>query len=107
VFHGPIPPGLTVNHKSSSGDRADNRPDNLELATYAEQVRHAKEVLGRKPKDQAGEKNDMAKLNEKAVREIRRRREAGESLKSIAVDFVISDRAVSKICLGKRWAHVV
>ena len=107
VFHGPIPPGLTINHKSESGDRTDNRPDNLELATYAEQVKHAIDVLGRKPKDQDGEKNDMAKLTEKAVREIRRRRTAGEKLKPIAEDFGISDRAVSKICRGDRWAHLI
>ena len=42
-FNGPIPPGLTINHKK--GNKKDNRPEMLELATYAEQVRHAREVL--------------------------------------------------------------
>lgn len=103
VFYGPIPPGLTVNHRNETGDRSDNRPENLEVATYAEQTRHAIEVLGRMPKDQDGEKNDMAKLTAAAVREIRRRRKAKEKLKSIAKDFGISDRQVSKIALGQRW----
>lgn len=103
-FSGPIPPGLTINHKN--GIRGDNRPENLEVATYAEQVRHAIQVLGRKPKDQDGEKNDMAKLTAKAVREIRRRRNAGERLKVIAADFGVSDRTVSKIARGERWRSI-
>lgn len=102
--NGPIPPGLTINHKN--GVRGDNRPENLELATYAEQTRHAIQVLGRKPKDQDGEKNDMAKLTAKAVREIRRRRNAGERLKTIAADFQVSDRTISKIARGERWASI-
>ena len=106
-FHGQIPPGLTVNHKN--GIKHDNHPDNLELATYAEQVKHARTTLGRKWKtdNQNGEANDMAKLTDAAVREIRRRRAAGASLKSIAADFGISDRTVSKIARGDRWAHVL
>lgn len=103
-FYGPIPPGLTINHKN--GVTTDNRPENLELATYSEQVKHAIQVLGRKPKDQEGTKNDMAKLTEAAVREIRRRRKAGESLKSIAGDFGVTDRQVSRIALGRRWAFL-
>lgn len=111
--NGPIPAGLTVNHKN--GDKADNRLKpghvgcpkrccNLELATYAEQTRHALQVLqvGR-VLHQEGEANAMSKLTEKAVREIRRRRAAGERLKTIAEAFGVSDRAVSKIARGDRW----
>lgn len=103
-FYGPILPGLTINHKN--GVTTDNRPENLELATYSEQVKHAIQVLGRKPKDQEGTKNDMSKLTEAAVREIRRRRKAGEPLKSIAGDFGVTDRQVSRIALGRRWAFL-
>lgn len=103
-FNGSIPPGLTINH--IDGNTTNNSPSNLELATYAEQVRHSITVLNRKPKDQLGERNDMAKLTENAVREIRRRRSAGEKLNSIALDFGISDRTVSKIARGERWAHL-
>lgn len=39
AVHGPIPNGLTVNHKD--GRKTNNRPDNLELATQSEQNRHA------------------------------------------------------------------
>lgn len=38
-FHGDIPDGLTVNHKD--GDKTNNAPSNLELATGAEQAAHA------------------------------------------------------------------
>ena len=43
-FHGPIPDGMTINHKN--GKKQDNRPENLEVMTYAEQTKHAIDVLG-------------------------------------------------------------
>lgn len=46
-FNGPIPSGLTVNHKD--GRKKINRPSNLELATHSEQMTHAIEVLGYRP----------------------------------------------------------
>ena len=88
--------------KAKKGDKKDNRPEMLELATYAEQVKHAREILKRGCLDQKGEANNNAKLSDLACAEIRRRRTAGEPLKSIAKDFLISDRTVSKIALGQR-----
>lgn len=98
-FNGPIPNGLTINHKN--GMKTDNRPCNLELATYAEQIAHVRDVLGKA--SQRGHRNNNAKLNMAAVSEIRRRRVLGERLKTIAKDFNISDRTVSKIALGHCW----
>ena len=46
-FNGPIPAGQTINHKN--GNRSDNRPENLELATTSEQALHKIRVLGWKP----------------------------------------------------------
>ena len=52
-FFGPIPKGITVNHKN--GKKSDNEPRNLELATYSEQIRHAIKVLGfQNKRDAAG-----------------------------------------------------
>ena len=44
AFHGPIPNGFEINHKN--GIRSDNRPENLEALTHAENVRYSKEHLG-------------------------------------------------------------
>lgn len=98
-FHGEIPAGLCINHKN--GVKDDNRPENLELATYSQNMSHAHRtgLL-----NQNGERNHRTKLSQSQVLEIRRRREAGERLKSIAADFGISDRTASKIARGDRWA---
>jgi hypothetical protein len=85
-------------------DDQPHRPDNLELATYSEQAIHAREVLGKC--GQKGEKNNNAKLSDANAELIRIRRENGEDLKSIARDFMISDKTVSKIALRQRWACI-
>lgn len=46
AFNGPIPDGVTINHRD--GNKANNRLDNLELATHAEQYDHAI-AIGLKP----------------------------------------------------------
>ncbi len=84
---GPIPEGQVINHLD--GQKDNNRPENLELTTYSGNNTHARRVL--KVVDQ--------------VAEIRRRRAAGERLKSIATDFGVSDRNVSRIALGHRWVR--
>lgn len=99
-WKGEIPSGMTINHLD--GNKKNNSPNNLELATPSEQAIHARTVLGKCP--QNGEKNNAAKLTGAQVKIIRARREFGESLKSIAADFNISDRTVSKIARGTRWA---
>lgn len=99
ALHGTIPDDKTVNHLN--GVKSENRPSNLELATPSEQAIHARKVLGKVR--QNGARNNNAKLSQKVVEVIRSRRLAGESLKSIAKDFGISDRTVSKVALGKRW----
>jgi hypothetical protein len=103
-FNGPIPDGLTVNHRN--GRKWDNRPNNLELVTPSGNVVHALRVLKVGRLDQQGEANVMAKLTNSQVLEIRKRRLAGESLKDIAARYGVSDRAISKICLGQRWGFL-
>lgn len=100
-FNGQIPDGLTVNH--INGTKSDNAPSNLELATYSGQVIHALRVLKRGRLTQKGAANVMAKLTPEKVAEIRRRRATGERLKTIAADYDVSDRAISKVALGHRW----
>lgn len=100
-LNGPIPDGMTVNHKN--GIKTDNRPENLDLATPSEQQRHALHVLKVGRTDQRGNRNAMAKLTPEAVESIRARRAKGERLRSIAKDFGVTDRTISKIALGQRW----
>jgi hypothetical protein len=102
-FHGPIPAGLTVNHMN--GNWTDNRPENLELATYSEQVRHARHVLRRGPLNQWGERNPSAKLTTQDVRAICERRANGEKLTVIAADMGVAMQTVSKISRGERRLH--
>ncbi len=102
---GPIPEGLTINHKN--GIKDDNRPRNFELATASQQVRHALDILGvGRVLHQQGEQNTNSKLSNEQVTEIRRRRAMGEQLVPIAVDFGVGYKAISKICRNQRWAHL-
>lgn len=99
-FNGPIPPGLTVNHKN--GNKAENWPENLELATSREQILHALHVLKRGRVDQWGTRNAMVKLSTSQVEEIRARRANGERLLAIAADYGVAYQQVSKIARGDR-----
>jgi hypothetical protein len=84
------------------GDQSNNTPGNVAWKTRAEneadKIAHGTLMIG------SGHAN--SKINEDDVREIRRRRAAGEALKSIASSFQINFQNVSLICLRKTWAHV-
>lgn len=97
-FNGPISAGLTINHKN--GDKKDNRPENLELATYSEQVIHAHRVLGKG--EQSGMKNHRAKLTTDQVAEIRHLRQTGMLLREIAARYKVAEQTISKIVRGDR-----
>ncbi|MEU7338643.1 HNH endonuclease [Streptomyces sp. NPDC007074] len=99
-FAGPIPAGLTVNHKN--GVKSDNRPANLELATHAEQTAHARQVLRRGRLDQYGIRNAMVKLTPEQVQQIKARRAKGETLASIAEDYPVRMQHISRITRGDR-----
>lgn len=99
-FEGPIPSGLTVNHKN--GIWSDNRPVNLELATPSEQTRHARTVLLRGRLNQYGTRNAMARLTSEQVAEIRARRADGEKLLTLANEFGVQFQHISRIARGER-----
>jgi len=86
ALHGPIPVGLTVNHKN--GRKHENDPSNLELATMVEQIEHSKTVLGNE---------HVRKVPLVAHAEIARRYAAGEKPRSIARDFGVSSNTAYRI----------
>lgn len=102
AVHGNIPDGLVINHRN--GRKSDNRPENLELSTYADNARHAHRVLGVSP--QHGQHNPMAKLTPSDVADIRAARSRGERASIIAERFGIRYQTVHRICNGERWGHL-
>jgi predicted XRE-type DNA-binding protein len=97
-FKGPIPKGLTVNH--DNGKKKDNRPDNLLLATYSEQMKHAYRT---ELKTEDGESNKAAKITDSMVVEIREEYAlGGVTQREIADRIGVKLDAVSKIVRGKR-----
>ena len=98
-FHGDIPDGLTINHKD--GNKINNHPDNLELATYTEQSKHCYHVL--KKRSQVGEKNNSSKLKDDDVKKIIELYETKKYTQlEIANMFGIVHQHVSRLINGER-----
>lgn len=98
-FNGPIPTGMTINHKN--GIKGDNRPSNMEIASDSEQQIHANQVLGTGPgANQTGERNPFAKVTAEQVTEIRAARASGETCSAIAVRYGITYQQVWRIARG-------
>ena len=93
-FYGLIPKGLLIDHKNCK--KADNRPENLQLVSESESLRH------RPTFNQRGERNHRCKLSNAQVAEIRKRRSEGESLSSLATGFGVTFQTISRIALHQR-----
>lgn len=102
--HGPIPAGLDVCHRCDTP--ACVRVDHLFLGTRAENVAdmHAK-GRGRAPGMQ-GERHPQAKLTAEVVRQIRSRRQAGESGVSLAKAYGVTPALITMVARRRIWKEV-
>jgi hypothetical protein len=97
--HGPIPPGLQINHKN--GRKTDNRLSNLELVTCSENQHHRYATgLYVSPK---GERSSVAKLTADQVVAIRSRYAAGALQRELAAEYGLHRAYVSLLIRGLRW----
>lgn len=103
AFVGPRPEGMECNHRD--GDKADNRPENLEWVTRTDNIRHAEENGLRA--DRRGHRNGNSKLNPVAVKVIRHfLKKPGYTKARIARAYGVSRQTISDIAAGRTWIHV-
>ncbi len=99
-FNGDINDWLTINH--IDGNKANNKLSNLELATYKEQSKHSREVLGNVI-DQYGEKNPSFKLKDSEIISIRELYKSKLYTQAeIGKMFGVAHQTISKIVNGDR-----
>jgi elongation factor P hydroxylase len=94
-------PELSVNHMN--GNKLDNRPENLEWMTLAENSAHAwKTGLV----NLRGENTPSHKLTQRQVIHIRRALRLGVPANSLAIIANVNASTVYQIEWGKRWNHI-
>jgi hypothetical protein len=98
---------IEVCHNCPGGDNpACCNPAHLWLGTHTDNMADASAKGRIKTPGLKGEKHPSAKLTDDLVRELRRRRAAGEGVCSLAAEFGLSPAAVSEAASGKKWGHV-
>lgn len=102
--NGPIPDGLQACHHCDNPPCV--RPDHLFLGTPADNT-HDMMAKGRARGGRAvGAPHPTTKLTPASVREIRRRRDSGESVWSLAREFDVDRHVISRVALRRIWTHV-
>lgn len=102
LHKGPIPDGLLVCHTCDVRNCVN--PEHLFIGTPQENTQDM--VNKHRQNTPRGESSGGAKLTESDVKEIRRLRENGHSLKSLAKQFGVTHPNIHYICTKHTWAHV-
>lgn len=89
-----------VNHINK---KTDNTLQNLEWVTARENMKHA---FYNKRINHQGIKNGGSKLNEKQVKEIRKKYTTKDNYTKIGKKYNVSYQTISEIIRGKRWKHL-
>lgn len=96
-----IPEGLMVRHLNDN--KLDNREVNLALGSHKDNVEDRRRNGG----DLLGEDNPARKLDEEAVRDVRKRYDSGESIASIHKEYsYVSRSTLAVVAKRKAWKHV-
>lgn len=102
AFIGKINDGLQVNH--INGVKTDNRVENLEIITQAENIRHSYKINLHKPR--LGEVSNNHKLDNDIIFEIRKRFKMGENKHKLASYFGVCRATIRNIINRKTWKHI-
>lgn len=100
AFLGERQKGMSINH--IDGDKSNNRVENLEYCTPAENSKHACET-GLMPK---GEQVHNAKLTNADVLKIKARLANRERYVVICKDFGVHPDTIGDIARGRSWSHI-
>lgn len=102
-YHGEKPEGKPlVRHLCHKGHLGCVNPKHLRWGTYSENTFDYLADTGATQ----GEKSGMSKLTEEQVLEIVELVRSGKMQKKIAKDYGVTQSTVSRIWLGKSWAHL-
>lgn len=102
-INGSIPKGMCVCHHCDNPGCI--RPSHLFLGTHADNMADMK-AKGRNrlpPPPARGHANRLAKLSSQQVREIRKKLTVGETQRSVANRFGVSQSAIAKIAARQTW----
>jgi hypothetical protein len=102
AFLEPRPDGHEINH--INGDKSDNRAENLQWVTHAQNAKYNYDELGRVVV--RGSKIGISKLHEDDIPKIRALHGQGLSNRKIGDMFGVSNTTIWFIIHGTEWTHV-